>query len=583
MGAFSNAAQKNTAVAPSGNGGVFSRVASKQEEENKPSFGGKILRGILKTPAQAVTSTINAGQVALGKAPTQPFSGGYLGEVKPIGDGFDVTKMPFTGGNKQQVKEAVGSGIELASYIPGASGVRATVGAVKEPFKRTVMGTVKRLAKEGAQQGGLASTGQSIQENKGVAQTLANTAIGTIGGAVGAGVLGVAGAGISQAFSKVPVEEVKRRAISATSKALGISGKRTPKMAITQPEEYVRGLSTIRKYATEFDPKASENIFDDTLKGLVSSKEKVFDMYNSIAKDAGTQGVDVDIKPLESVLTKYLTGITTQPKKQRAVRLLNELQDNFPNGKANPIEMQDYIRLLNEELGGVAGGAEKGAVGVVSEFTKEARKSLDDAVSKLGKEYQVFKDEYASLKSIEDSLVRKYQQAMRKKGGGLSEYSNMIANAEMLNAIISANPALLAKSGLLKFASGKIKAMNDPETWLRRAFDNIDQAGDVFNPKAKVRMKEQPWTPPAGQLRLPAGTSKSQGTPIILGSRSQSTVDAQEMARIQLQRSSNTAQMNLPTTMPITTANNIPKNPIPKSVPQLPKKSSGLRSIPKRK
>ncbi len=574
MGVFANKAQQNnapSATPTTTGGGMFARIAAEQQPK-QPTFGGNIVRGIVKTPARLATNVVNAAQVATGNSPTQPFSGSYLGEVKPIG-----TEGTFG----QKVKESVGAGLELASYLPVGRAVSAGVNIAKEPFKQTVFQGVKTLGKEGVVQGALGGAGRSMVDNKGFGETAINTALGgAVGGVLGSA-LGGATAGISRALTKKPIEAVKNEIVDATAKALGTSGKRPATQAVTQPIQQARGLATIRKYADNFDPKVSEDIFDDTLKGLISAKNKVFKSYDEIANQAGKHGITIDLDPLESALSKYTKGITTAPKRLRAERLLAELRSNFPTRKATPSQMQEYIQLLNEELGGVSGGAERGAVGVVADFTKQAREAMDTQIARLGGEYQVFRDDYASLKSIEDALVRQYQKAIRKKGGGLSEYADLIGNAEMLSGLISGNPALMAKSGVLKLGAKYISALNDPETYLRKAFQGLDEAGDVFTPAPKAR------TP---QLMLPApkeGLPKVQvKTPMNLGARSQSTIDAQEIARIQSQRSSSTAQTNLATKIPSVTAISVAKNPISKTLPRPKAKSIGTvdklsKSIPK--
>lgn len=493
-----------------------------------PSGGGSLVRDALRTPARLVATgrgfATGVKELARGEFDTptqmyQPTQSKYFGNLDPIGARGGQQLPPG-----RELLDALGAGAELGSFVPVGTGTKLAAQVLKQPFKQAIKTTAKAFGREGIIQGALGSAGRSMQDGDTFGETLGKTAVGaTVGGLAGA-TIGVGTQTVSRAFTKTPVEAIKQRAVEATSKALGISGKRPIKQASVQPEQYTRGLSTVRKYADNFDPKNSDNIFDDTVKGLITAKDKVFQTYNNIAQQAGDAGVSVDTNPLQASLVKYVSGITTAPKKQRAIRLLKELQDNFPNGKASPLEMQQYIKLLNEELGGIAGGAERGAVGVVSDFTKQARESLDTAVGRLGKEYQSFKDEYASLKAIEDSLVRQYQKVMRKKGSGLGEYADMISSAEVLNGIISGNPALIAKGGLMRVLSSKIKSLNDPETWLKRAFDEIDKAGDAFTPQARNR---------ASQLQLPARSSSlntqitgASTKPIVIPRKLQSVVDA---------------------------------------------------------
>lgn len=592
MGAFKQAQQNQQ--------GAFAKA--KQAQINaKPSFGKSIVRGLLKTPARLTTNLIQAGQFATGKPLTQPFTGGLLGQVKPIGVG---------GSFGQNVLSSIGAGVEMASYIPVVRGVSSVA-------KATLAGKIGQGAIRGLTEGGvggiLGGTGSAMAENKPFGETLAQGIIGGLaGGTLGLGLGAIAPlAGKALGIKpKINVDELRKEVIESTSKALGISGKRTGTMAISQPREYALGLATIRKYADNFDPNTSTDLFDDTLKGLVTAKDKIFKTYDDIANQAGKQGVEIDLRPLESNLRKYITGITTQPKRLRAERILVELKNNFPNGKVKPSDFQAYIQLLNEELGGLTGGAEKGAVGVTADFTRQARELMDDAISRTGKEYQFFRNEYKSLATIEKNLVSQYQKALRKKGTGLSGYADLISGSEMINGIISGNPGLMTQSIAVRLGAKYIRAINDPETWLRRAFKGIDSVEELFTtakrtggqallPEGKIGadtfsplpmksplgagVKYEPMAQkinrviPENQKLLPTAVGKSQGVPIRLGSRSQSTIDAQEIARIQSQRS-NALNTALPTTTPTMMAKTVNKNPISKSIPQ--KTAVGKGTIP---
>lgn len=444
----------------------------------EPTVVGGIIRDIVKPVVKVGASIKNIGQVLAGQ-PETDIKTDYLGTVPRVGKGFDPAQG-LTKENIKAVKESVGTGAELASFLPVGTGLKAGVTILKQPFKQAIVGAGKTLAKEGAVQGGFGNFGRSLQEDKGLADTVLSTLGGVAtGGALGFG-LGSLGAGASRLVTKKPVEAIKNEIIKNTSKALGLFGKKPVKGALNQGENMARGLATVRKYADNFDPNTSDSIMKDTLDGLIKSKGTVFKLFDDSARNAGEQGISIETKPLEKSLESYMKGITTAPKKARAQRLLAEMRSNFPEGKATPSQMQAYIQLLNEELGGVSGGAERGAVGVVADFTKKARESMDDAIAKTGNKYQAFRDEYAALKAVEDGLVRAYQKVMRRKGSGLTDYADMIANAEMLSGIISANPALMAKSAVMRLGSKFIKNINDPERLLREAFKGIDKIPGGF-------------------------------------------------------------------------------------------------------
>ena len=148
-----------------------------------------IVRGVVKPVARLGTNLVNAGQTVLGKPQTQPFSSPFMGDVTPVGQGFDSSK--FVGGNIAPLKDAIGTGASIASNIVGGEGA----GAVAEQgAKGLLTNAVITGAKQGAIAGGLQGLGSSLSANKNLGDTLLNTGVGGIeGGAVGGALGGVSG------------------------------------------------------------------------------------------------------------------------------------------------------------------------------------------------------------------------------------------------------------------------------------------------------------------------------------------------------------------------------------------------------
>lgn len=186
-------------------------------------FVGNLIAGILKTPARLATNFINAGEAiggshidpATGKLVegevTQPFSGSFLGEVKPY------TKP----------KETFGAGLELGSYAVGAPEIKAGAAALRggellaKPTLRAAYESAKALAPSGALQG----LGTSLQDPD---RDLAGNVADTLTGAGGAALLGAGGSLAGRALEKsgIPAkiwsavpERAKNTAINAANKA----------------------------------------------------------------------------------------------------------------------------------------------------------------------------------------------------------------------------------------------------------------------------------------------------------------------------------------------------------------------------
>lgn len=88
-------------------------------------IGGELVSGLVKPFAKVATSGLNIAQVATGNKPTTPFSGKFLGQVDPIGKGFEVTEG-LTPNNVNALKDSAGTGADIALTLGGgklASGI----------------------------------------------------------------------------------------------------------------------------------------------------------------------------------------------------------------------------------------------------------------------------------------------------------------------------------------------------------------------------------------------------------------------------------------------------------------------------
>jgi len=195
--ASSNASTSNTGTGAFGLPLATSQTAN-QETQSKPGFLQSVAAGIVRPFARLGTNLINAGQEIVGAPTTQPFSGKFLGDVTPVG-------MANGGGlSVQNLKDSVGTGLELGSYLIGGEGAG---GVVETGLKGLLKQSIIQGAKVGATAGAMQGAGQSLTENQGIGNTLLNTGIGAVTGGVTGGVLGGITGGIGLLKNGSPVNE----------------------------------------------------------------------------------------------------------------------------------------------------------------------------------------------------------------------------------------------------------------------------------------------------------------------------------------------------------------------------------------
>lgn len=114
----------------------------------------------------------------------------FLGELAPVGgrEGDSI----FEG-----VKDITGTGLEIGSNLVGAGGAAT---AAKTGFRTALKEGVKTGVRVGAASGGAQAAGQSLEEDKGVLDTLQNILFGTALGAGAGAAFGAGGAAVSKAI-----------------------------------------------------------------------------------------------------------------------------------------------------------------------------------------------------------------------------------------------------------------------------------------------------------------------------------------------------------------------------------------------
>jgi len=272
------------------------------------------------------------------------------------------------------------------------------------------------------------------------------------------------------------------------SKALGIQGKVSGTQAVKDIGRKISGLGVLKKYApviavknadgveSRFDP--SNATYDTTIQAWTAAKDRVFNAYTGIAKKAG-QKVTADLTPVYNGLLETLNEKRLAPYHKAAEALFEDLNRNFPDYRQADLEdLQTFLKDLNSNTGQAffKGTADNATAEINAGTARTMRELLDSVITESGDPaYGALRSEYASLKAIEDDLVRKFRQAARKTGGGLQDYMDMLSSGDIISGIVSQQPGYVA-AGLTKGFLGQLRRyLVDPERFLQRSFDLVDK------------------------------------------------------------------------------------------------------------
>jgi len=285
----------------------------------------------------------------------------------------------------------------------------------------------------------------------------------------------------------------------SVTKALGTSGKRSGGRALQQTNEKIGGLKVLQKYADDikvknvdgktvaFNPK--DATFDTTLQAWNKTRKKIYDKYSKLVSDTG-ETATVDLSDVVSGLSESLRQPGLSAFKNPARALLSDVTSSFDDLTQVPLkDAEKFVEQLNKQtVSGFFKGTSDAAASEVNAGTARIiREKLDDLITSVGDDvgdesYQALRNQYASLKSIEDDLVRKFQQTARSVGGGLPEYMGMFSSGDILGGLLSGQGAGLFRGATTGILSTLKRALSDKERFLRRSFNLLDdkEANQVF-------------------------------------------------------------------------------------------------------
>lgn len=526
-----------------------------------PRFAANVVRiGQILTPGG-----VTAADIA--KDPAKPVNMPWLGPVKPVGQ---------EGTFGERLRDTFGESAKLAATVVPVGGGAVQVG--KAALGGRILRGAGQGVKAGAIGGGLYGFGEGIQQKDAtVGSVLGSTAIGAGLGAAGGGVLGTAfplvGAGARNIYSRVTtpaITRAKQEVQVQFEKGVkpNLPGKTTPTTRTKYNNQIAEGVSVINnnKAGLQFVDDLGDTVTGRaprTLKEFADSieqtKDRIFTQYDNLATRAGDAGVQVDVLPIANELDQVINNKALQLSHPDAVAYAQSVQRRFQT--AGPIDTktaQEVIKNYNNSLQAfyrnpTPEGLTRNAVDAM--MVNRIRKALDDGIEGLtGASYQALKNQYAALKAIERDVMRATLRDARRNVKGLIDYTDIFSGGQVVQGILSMNPATVASGVTQKAISSYFKYLNNPNRAIQKMFEAADRLP-----------VQQSTIPLSTRKQLPAprpGTPNVQvETPINLGARSQSTIDAQEMARLQ---SNQLPANSRRATMPAATMNtNVSRNVMP--------------------
>lgn len=241
------------------------------------------------------------------------------------------------------------------------------------------------------------------------------------------------------------------------------------------------------------------------------TKKSIFGKYDALSKEAGEAGVKIDVAPIGDQLDTVINNKALALTNPKAVAYATELKQRLAaTGRLDASTAQDVIQNYNKSLEAfyrnpTYDNASHAAID--SMVANNMREALDSGITGLtGQEYGALKAQYGALKTIEKDVIKASLRDARKNTKGLIDFTDIFSGGQVVNGIISLNPATISQGLAAKAISAFYKHLNDPNRAIRLLFQEADKL-----PVSKV----VPRTP---FLELPAAdaskTYLNNGMPI---------------------------------------------------------------------
>ena len=269
-----------------------------------------------------------------------------------------------------------------------------------------------------------------------------------------------------------------------------VTGKNNAVQIATSNKKTLSGLKTIAENKInlkltdangEIRTGEAPRSVDELTQAIGQTKTSIFKQYDDLAKQAGEQGVVVDVLKIGTELTPVIESKSLAIANPKAVEYAKNLQDRLTQAqKIDAQTAQDVIQHYNDSLKAFYKNPSYDTASNVSIdalIANKFREALDEGiVGVTGKQYQTLKNKYGALSSIEKEVAhRNIVWGRQNKIGLASNLANITSGAELVRGLITMNPADIAVSGTIKGLQKWIEYLKNPDVGVSRIFSELEK------------------------------------------------------------------------------------------------------------
>ncbi len=224
---------------------------------------------------------------------------------------------------------------------------------------------------------------------------------------------------------------------------------------------------------------------DDFLEAIHQTKSSVFSKYDNLLTQTGKKGVGIDVYKLSPKLNAIVNNKALAIKDPATANYARQIQERLNSfGRLGIKETDELIKAYNSDLkifydNPTYGASSKATVD--SLVVNNLRSMLDKTVNAAtGREFQVLKNQYGSLKALENDVARRAIVYNRKNVKGLIDYMDVFAIGDAIKGIITKNPAHFAKGAAQYGVKRSFKRANDANLIIKKMFKEANKFHEPY-------------------------------------------------------------------------------------------------------
>lgn len=287
-----------------------------------------------------------------------------------------------------------------------------------------------------------------------------------------------------------------------------LPGKTTPRQLAGYKKEVIQGVKTIQKNKDKLS-------FIDDVEGTITgktpttvqqfadaieqTKKVVFQSYDDLAKKAGEAGVQVKLESIAGELDDVIKSKSLAITSPESIKYAEATKDRLLSvGSLDAQTAQEVIQNYNNSLQAFyrnPGYDTASRAAIDAMIANKMRSSLDEGINAVtGSQYQALKNQYGALKAIERDVVKASLREARRNIKGLIDYSDILSGGQVVNGILSWNPATIGQGLTQKAIAQFYKYLNDPNRAIQKMFQQVEklEGAPVINPAVEFLKNVQP-------------------------------------------------------------------------------------------